>query len=90
MAFLFLTAGDLYHTSAWTHWFRSAAGVVPAETAVETACKLRGVALEAAGVACMAPGVDVIGDQHLFNVYVHLTKDVHGKAYNNSIDTRQH
>lgn len=49
------------------------------DMAANTGCHLHGVALEAAAEACTTLSDDVIGSQHLFNVYVHLTADVHGK-----------
>jgi hypothetical protein len=80
VALLFLTAGDVFHTETWMHWLRSAAGILPVETATESVCELQGLALDAAATACQAPSDDVIGQQHLFSIYVHLSAEIHGMS----------
>lgn len=72
---MFLTKGDLYHASTWELWFKYAHGWLPIAP-VQAACGNKQPALEAAQTACRrhhtGTGEEILANQHLFNVYVHV------------------
>lgn len=71
---MFLVKGELYHTGTWDLWFKYAHGWLPVAP-VKVACRHPDV-VEAARRACQrrekGTGEDVLANQHLFNVYVHV------------------
>lgn len=73
VALLFLTTGHLHHETAWKLWFKSAGGVLPAQTVATSVCKAEGASrrlVEAARV-CKRNSTNPIENQHLFSVYIH-------------------
>lgn len=71
---MFLTKGDLYHSSTWELWFQYAQDWLPAGP-VKAACSKPEV-IQAAQKACKrrerGTGEDILANQHLFNVYIHV------------------
>lgn len=71
---MYLTKGDLYHSSTWKLWFEYAGGFLPM-TAVKEACKDPQL-IEKARKLCkrrtVGTGEETLANQHLFNVYVHV------------------
>lgn len=79
VSLLLLTKGEAAHDGMWRQWFAAAGGQVPAAAAAAAACAPGAPAGAAAALAaaCVAggdqddPSGDVIGRQHLFDVWVH-------------------
>lgn len=71
---MFLTKGELHHSSTWKLWFEYAGGFLPL-VPVQQACKTPKL-LEKAQKLCkpktLATGEETLVNQHLFNVYVHV------------------
>ena len=74
VAMMILTKGELYHTSTWNLWFKFAEGHLPIAQ-VKGICS-NPTLLEKARKACKrretGTGEDVLANQHLFNVYIHV------------------
>jgi len=74
VAMMYLTKGDLYHSSTWKLWFEFAEGYLPMAQ-VKAVCG-DAAKVEAAQKACrrreFGNGGDTLINQHLFNVYVHV------------------
>lgn len=71
---MILTKGELFHSSTWKAWFEFAEGVLPLAQ-VKSICK-NPTLLEKAKKACRrrekGTGEDILANQHLFNVYIHV------------------
>ncbi|KAL4529546.1 hypothetical protein Ndes2437B_g08879 [Nannochloris sp. 'desiccata'] len=72
VAILFLTRGNLFHEPSWKEWFRSAAGVLPAENAaLQNTDAGRNLCSSNNSNINSIHDTDIIASQHLFNVYIH-------------------
>ena len=74
VAMMYLTKGDLYHSSTWKLWFEYAGGFLPM-TQVKQACEDPGILAKAKKLCkakTMTTGEATLANQHLFNVYVHV------------------
>lgn len=81
VALMFLTMGHLHHEDTWRMWFRSAAGVLPAQTVAASVCNAEGgtnTRVLSAARACKRNSTDAIAAQHLFSVYIHAPPDFEG------------
>jgi hypothetical protein len=71
---MYLTKGDLYHSSTWKLWFQYAEGYLPIAQ-VKAACG-NSETIEAAQKLCqrreVGSGENTLINQHLFNVYIHV------------------
>ena len=74
VAMMYLTKGELYHSSTWKLWYDYAGGFLPMGP-VKEACKDPQL-IEKARKLCKrrttGTGEETLANQHLFNVYVHV------------------
>jgi hypothetical protein len=73
---MYLTKGDLYHTSTWKLWFQTAEGYLPLAQ-VQAACRnALGMNGQHLKNLCRSQQLrsqgDTLAKQHLFSVYVHV------------------
>ena len=73
---MYLTKGDLYHSSTWKLWFEYAGRFLPVDPVRSSSCGNDPKAWQAAQRACRrrekGNGEDTLANQHLFNVYIHV------------------
>ena len=87
VALLFLATGELFHEPSWRLWLKSAEGMIPSQTVLESICGVSNMrsdeTLASASKVCTSKPQEQYQDaeyrnQHLFSIYVHVPPSFQG------------